>query len=71
MVKIPVTGRGGPYLCETSRFQHFPDNRLTDLRAGQTLLEKTLDELEPIQMEDEVKNVLVTYNKFCDKIRGC
>jgi hypothetical protein len=26
----------------------------------QTMLEKTLDELESIQMEDEVKNVLVT-----------
>jgi hypothetical protein len=27
---IPVTGRGGPYGCETSRLQHFLDNRLTD-----------------------------------------
>jgi hypothetical protein len=25
-----VTGRGGPYGCETSRFPHFLDNRLTD-----------------------------------------
>jgi hypothetical protein len=27
---IPVTGRGGPYDCETSRHPHFIDNRLTD-----------------------------------------
>jgi hypothetical protein len=27
---IPVTGRGGPYVCETSRFPHFLVNRLTD-----------------------------------------
>jgi hypothetical protein len=27
---IPVTGRGGPYGCETSRLSHFLDNRLTD-----------------------------------------
>jgi hypothetical protein len=27
---IPVTGRGGPYICETSRLPHFLDNRLTD-----------------------------------------
>jgi hypothetical protein len=27
---IPVTGRGGPYGCETSRIPHFLDNRLTD-----------------------------------------
>jgi hypothetical protein len=27
---IPVTGRGGPYGCETSRLPHFLDNRLTD-----------------------------------------
>jgi hypothetical protein len=27
---IPVTGRGGPYVCETSRFPHFLENRLTD-----------------------------------------
>jgi hypothetical protein len=26
----PVTGRGGPYGCEMSRFPHFLDNRLTD-----------------------------------------
>jgi hypothetical protein len=26
---VPVTGRGGPYGCETSRFPHFLDNRLT------------------------------------------
>jgi hypothetical protein len=25
-----VTGRGGPYGCETSRLPHFLDNRLTD-----------------------------------------
>jgi hypothetical protein len=27
---IPVTGRGGPHGCETSRLPHFLDNRLTD-----------------------------------------
>jgi hypothetical protein len=27
---ILVTGRGGPQGCETSRLQHFLDNRLTD-----------------------------------------
>jgi hypothetical protein len=27
---IPVTGRRYPYGCETSRFPHFLDNRLTD-----------------------------------------
>jgi hypothetical protein len=27
---IPVTDRGGPQGCETSRFSHFLDNRLTD-----------------------------------------
>jgi hypothetical protein len=27
---ISVTGRGGPYGCETSRLPHFPDNRLID-----------------------------------------
>jgi hypothetical protein len=27
---IPVTGREGPYGCDTSRLQHSLDNRLTD-----------------------------------------
>jgi hypothetical protein len=27
---IPVTGRGGPRGCETSKLPHFLDNRLTD-----------------------------------------
>jgi hypothetical protein len=27
---IPVTGRGGPYCCETSGLPHILDNRLTD-----------------------------------------
>jgi hypothetical protein len=27
---IPVTGREGPWGCETSRLPHFLDNRLTD-----------------------------------------
>jgi hypothetical protein len=27
---IPVTRRGGPYGCETSRLPHFLDNRLTE-----------------------------------------
>jgi hypothetical protein len=30
----------------------------------QTVLEKSVDELEFIQMEDEVKNILVTINNF-------
>jgi hypothetical protein len=25
---LPITGRGGPYFCETPRFPHFLDNRL-------------------------------------------
>lgn len=25
----PATGRGGPKSCRTSRFPHFPENRLT------------------------------------------
>jgi hypothetical protein len=39
---IPVTDRRGPQGCETSRFPHFLDNRLTDggevvvLRAGRS-----------------------------------
>jgi hypothetical protein len=27
---IPVTGRGGPWGCETSRLPHLLDNRFTD-----------------------------------------
>jgi hypothetical protein len=27
---IPVTGRDGPYGCETSRLPYFLENRLTD-----------------------------------------
>jgi hypothetical protein len=27
---IPVTGRGGPYGCETSRLPHFLHSRFTD-----------------------------------------
>jgi hypothetical protein len=27
---IIVTGRGDPYVCETSRLPHFLDSRLTD-----------------------------------------
>jgi hypothetical protein len=27
---IPVTGRGGPYGCDTSRLPHLLDSRLTD-----------------------------------------
>jgi hypothetical protein len=27
---VPVKGRGGAQACETSRMQHFLDNRLTD-----------------------------------------
>jgi hypothetical protein len=28
---IPVTGRGGPWVCETSRLPHFLDTQLTDV----------------------------------------
>jgi hypothetical protein len=28
---IPVTGRGGPRVCETSRLPHFLGNRLKDV----------------------------------------
>jgi hypothetical protein len=31
---IPVTGRGGPQVYETSRLPHFLDNRLTDGDEG-------------------------------------
>jgi hypothetical protein len=27
---ISITGRGGQYICETSRLPHFLDNHLTD-----------------------------------------
>jgi hypothetical protein len=27
---MTVTGRGGSYVCETSRFQHYLDKRLTN-----------------------------------------
>jgi hypothetical protein len=27
---IPVTGRGGPQVCDTSKLPHFLDNRLID-----------------------------------------
>jgi hypothetical protein len=30
VITIPVTGRRGPYGCETSGFPHFLDDRLTD-----------------------------------------
>jgi hypothetical protein len=34
---IPVTGRGGPYGCETSRLPHVLDNRLTDVNEDVSL----------------------------------
>jgi hypothetical protein len=43
---VPVTGRGGPQVCETSRIPNFLDSRLTDsvelsaLHAGIPLLQK-------------------------------
>jgi hypothetical protein len=35
-----VTGREGPYGCETSRLQHFLDNRLTDGRMVVSLMRR-------------------------------
>jgi hypothetical protein len=29
-ISIPVTGRGGPYGCETSKIARFLDSKLTD-----------------------------------------
>jgi hypothetical protein len=40
---IPVTGRGGPYGCEMSRFTHFLDNRLID--GGEVTKETHLEML--------------------------
>jgi hypothetical protein len=46
---VPVTGRGGPYGCETSRLPHFLDNQLTDggevvslTRPGRPLLPRKI-----------------------------
>jgi hypothetical protein len=50
---IHVTGRGGPYECDTSRLQHFLDNRLVDstecsaLRAGHSLLVSVRGPVDP------------------------
>jgi hypothetical protein len=41
---IPVTGREGPWGCETSRLQHFLDSRLTD---GGEVVSLTLDAFYP------------------------
>jgi hypothetical protein len=46
---IPVTGRGGPQVCETSRSPHFLHNRLTD--GGEVVsvirsIEKSNDRIE-------------------------
>jgi hypothetical protein len=38
---IPVTGRGGPYGCETSRSPYFLDNRLTDGGEVVSLMRRT------------------------------
>jgi hypothetical protein len=38
---IPVTGRGGPYGCETSRLPHFLDNPLTDGDESVSLTRRT------------------------------
>jgi hypothetical protein len=35
---IPVTGRGGPWSCETSRLPLFLDNRLKDGGGGLSAL---------------------------------
>jgi hypothetical protein len=45
---MPVTGRGSPHGCETSRLPHFLDIRLTDggelsaLRADRTSFQEDL-----------------------------
>jgi hypothetical protein len=38
---IPITGRGGPLGCETSRLPHFLDNRLTDGGEVVSLMRRT------------------------------
>jgi hypothetical protein len=43
---IPVTGRGGPQNCETTKLPHSLDNRLTD---GGELLSLTLAALYPLE----------------------
>jgi hypothetical protein len=39
---IPVTGREGPYVCETSKLPHLLDNRLTDGRDILSLTRRPL-----------------------------
>jgi ABC-type oligopeptide transport system ATPase subunit len=54
-------GRGQwKLITDNSMTQISETNSNKTEKRNQTILEKSLDELEPIQMEDEVKNVLVT-----------
>jgi hypothetical protein len=47
---IPVTSRGGPYGCETSRFPYFLDNRLTD--GGKVVSPKRRPPFTPGKISD-------------------
>jgi hypothetical protein len=54
---IPVTGRGGPSVCETLRLPHVLDNRLTD--GGEVISLKRLPSFTP-------RNIPGTH--FCKKL---
>jgi hypothetical protein len=48
---IPVTGRGGPWGCETSRLPHFLDNRLTGGGEDVNLTRRPLPPRKIVQLE--------------------
>jgi hypothetical protein len=64
---IPVTGREGPYGCETSRVPHFLDNRLTDGGEVDSLKLRTDQRAEPrnvITPRAKVKRGEVTHRGY-------